>query len=65
MKSNYLRQVRLICVQCQEELTSNEDLFYCKNPACPNYKLYQVGEDDFTFEGEKYESIVKRIKKRN
>lgn len=50
-----------LCVQCHKEMTgwvsvplhwvvSNGQiilrLYHCLHPDCPNYKLYQVGEDE-------------------
>lgn len=38
------------CVQCQEVLTevwikTNIEIYYCDNSQCPNYGLYQIGEE--------------------
>jgi hypothetical protein len=35
------------CLQCGEELkTYIDDFYYCSNPPCPNYGLYQRGAEN-------------------
>ena len=45
--------IEIKCVQCHKDLkgqyfqiamNNSSTLWYCNNPACPNYGLYQRGE---------------------
>ena len=50
----------MLCVQCFEELELDErlELFYCDRVRCPNYHLYQIGEET----DEKKVYMKKRVK---